>query len=117
MLHPINKRKLRKYKIDFCGEETTVYLMPMNYSNNGTLAIEMCTFDEELHYAEPFGHLTKNLCDPRQSATRAFVKTYGENEGWAEELADRIGRKTGHEVRSGYIAIPLYEFDLERCYE
>lgn len=111
MKHPENKRELKPFRISFYGKEYTVYLIPQKYYNN-TLAIEVY----EDNY-EPFGTLTVNMSNGLQASNRAFVKNYSENEQWAEELANQIGTRLNIYANSGFVSVPLYEFDLEKCYK
>ena len=90
--------------------------------NPKPLAIEVEALDGDGCW-EPYGVLTVNM-DPwtdrqDQTGTRAFVKTYGENEGWAQELLDALA-KDGAAKRLDTVLVnnygtmfPLYEFNLE----
>ena len=115
MKHPVNGRKLRQFEISFFGSKISVYVVPMFYAN-GTLALKVYCYEQKYQDYEPFGVLTVNLEHQLQSDDRAFVKTYSENEKWAEELAGQIGEYSGVTARSGYVSLPLYRFDTDKCY-
>lgn len=114
MKHPLNNRELKGFEIEFYGKQT-VYVAPMNYAQNNSLAIEVLC--EEDGFVESFGVLTSNLGHPAQTENRAFVKTYGENDSWAKQIAEQIGSYLGVDYNTGYGNFPLYEFDLEKCYK
>ena len=101
---------MKTFTVNAFGEKTQVFCTRGKYVN-GTLGIEVFEMNPDYDYPEPFGALTVNLDHPAQSATRAFVKTYSENEGWAEELLKLIGAEpTGITVQSGFATLPLYDF-------
>lgn len=115
MKHPVNGRKLRQYEISFYGNQISVFVVPMFYGN-GSLALKVFSYEPEYQDYEPFGVLTVNLEHQLQSNDRAFVKTYSENEEWAEELAGQIGEYSGVTAQSAYVSLPLYRFDTDKCY-
>lgn len=105
----------KKFQITAFGQTTSVIVIPEQFMN-GTLALSVLeeNSDGEL---EPFGDLVKNLENPLQDSTHAFVKMYGENSSWAKALADQIGTFTGIVQQSGYAELYLYAFDLDRLFE
>ena len=101
---------MKTFTVNAFGEKTQVFCTRGKYAN-GTLGIEVFEITPDCDYPEPYGTLTVNLNDPAQSATRAFVKLYNENEGWAKELLGLMGAvPTGITLRSGLAAYPLYDF-------
>ena len=59
---------------------------------------------------EPFGVLTVNLAAPCPEK-HAYIKTWSENEGWAEEAARALGGKpTRYAFPTGYVTAPLWDF-------
>ena len=86
---------------------------------NDSLALEAlsCRKFNDGHYEieDSFGIITVNLgC---QSKLCQFVKNYGENSGWAEELAKAIGGKdTGLTQQTGFVTVPFYDFSEMKIY-
>ena len=115
MKHPVNNKELKGYEISFFGEKINVYVAPCMYAN-ALLALEVFAYDLDAEDYEPFGMLTTNLNHSLQSEKYAFVKNYSENAEWAEELAKKLGRDTGIKILCSFSALPLYEFDIKKCY-
>lgn len=113
MIHKL--RRLKEFKIEIEGKERTLFAVP-GKNNHGTLQIIVYTTCPAKRDGTYFGTLTKDLDAPEQSDTMAYVKTYTENEGWAKQLADMIGKETGKIKKEGYVELPLYEFEIEKCY-
>lgn len=110
----------RVFSINFFDETVNVIVKPCRYRNNNSLALtveEICEDGESDDYTEPFGTLSSNL--PQITADvsdRYALKTYSENEGWAEQLAMQLGKPTGRMFSSGYAVFPEYTFDEEKVY-
>jgi len=84
-------------------------LMVLNLIDNGDFNNQTRT--------ELFGMLTTNISSCLSNDTEAFVKTYSENEEWAEDLAVAIGGiKENISVPAGYEEIPLYDFNNLNIY-
>jgi len=98
------------------GNKYDVIVVPRQYNSDGTLALKVLDIvDNEDHndqmYAEPFGTLTVNMSSDLQSGTQAFVKSYSENEDWADKLAEAIGgKKTNISKQAGYASVSLWDF-------
>jgi hypothetical protein len=103
-----------QFDITAFGKKEKVICVPRQYQNE-TLAIEVLSYEKDYDDWGTYGILTTNLDDYRQSDTRAFVKTYSENEGWATKLLNMIGaKKTRISATNGWVDFPLYEFDLSK---
>ena len=113
MIHEL--KKLKEFKIEIEGKETTLFAIP-GKDKHGTLQIIVYTPCSTKKDGTYFGTLTKDLGAPEQSDTMAYVKTYTENESWAKQLADMIGKETGKIKKTGFVELPLYEFEIEKCY-
>ena len=118
---------MKTYDITAFGQRTTVRLETLMYGPAphcekplAIRVIEILPDGEE----KTFGNLTVNL-DPwthrqDQSETRAFAKTYEENEGWAQQIIDALvatgaAKKTDITLTNDRgISFPLYEFDKEK---
>lgn len=101
------KRKL--FSILLYGELYRVVITKEEY-HNGQLALWVWEYKGNNEF-KPFGTLTINLTDPRQTKDKAFVKNYSENTDWAERLAEEIGGiNTGKTCQAGYATVPLYDF-------
>lgn len=112
--HPQNGRELKAFEIDFFGEKETVYVLPVK-NNFGIVELEVCYLEGES--LAPFGTLTSRVgSGGLDKKGYGFVKNYSENQGWAEGLAKQIGRPTGESTQAGYVRVPLYQFDIEKCY-
>lgn len=98
------------------GNKYDVIVVSRQYNSDGTLALEVLDIvDNEDHndqaYVEPFGTLTVNMSSDLQSGTQAFVKSYSENEDWADKLAEAIGgKKTNISKQAGYASVSLWDF-------
>ena len=98
------------------GNKYDVIVVPRQYQIDRTLALEVFDIvDDEQHndqtYFEPFGTLTVNMSSDLQSNTQAFVKSYSENEEWADKLAEAIGgKKTNISKQAGYVNVSLWDF-------
>lgn len=98
------------------GNKYDVIVVPSQYQTDETLALQVLdiVYDEEhneLTYFEPFGMLTVNMSSGLQSNTQAFVKSYSENEEWADKLAEAIGgKKTNISKQAGYASVSLWDF-------
>lgn len=73
--------------------------------SNGRLAVSIRAFD-----GTPVGKVTVNLPNAPCPEGEAYVKSYAENEGLAEELL-RLGLIEGptHRVGVGYIVVDRYK--------
>ena len=98
------------------GNKYDVIVVPRQYQIDRTLALEVFDIvDDEQHndqtYFELFGTLTVNMSSDLQSNTQAFVKSYSENEEWADKLAEAIGgKKTNISKQAGYVNVSLWDF-------
>ena len=98
----------------FYGEEDVMFYIDEEASD---LSLSLICFDEG--YPEPYCDVTLRI--PGAPACRpdeAYVKDYSENEGlgrWLEE--NEIAVRTGIRVRSGYVTIDQYKFDLDKVKE
>lgn len=103
-------KNYKVFKIKMFGTEYEVIVLARTYRVDNSLALEVMNIEDgEL---EPFGVLTVNIGNMvMQSDTNAFVKTYSENEGWAKDLAKKIGGvDTGLLASNGYVTFPLFDF-------
>lgn len=96
------------YEVWFYGE----------ISDNGLNLGLLCKNDEYDFY-EPYMDVTITVPHTRYcESDTAFVKDYSENEGLGNWLIENgIATKTGEAVRSGYVTIEEYKFDLEKVRE
>lgn len=107
------------------GEKVNVILTEETYSHNGMKAIRAYNVigfdwpDFNDYDLEPYGILTLNVPGAEQflGENEVLVKTYSENEGWAEMIADMIGEHTGKNILLGHdTLVPIYKVDLSKLY-
>lgn len=107
--------KVKFYDLELYGKTYKVFLAKGNYSNNGTIAVEIISFDDD-GFEEPFAALTRNIpCDyGLANDTMQFIDTnnLGNDIGnWL--VKNNIARPTGLAWPSGYCLYLLYEFSNE----
>ena len=107
----IKGKQHRIFSIHAFGRDIKVILAKGNYSNDSSLAIKVYEIENrnELFHLEPFGMLTVNMGVPVGDNAQC-IKTWSENEEWAEALADKIGDCAGYSFTNGYVKAPLYIF-------
>ena len=85
-----------------------------NYRNNGSLAIEMYSWDEDSEYYEPFETLTTNL--PYASVPADKTSAYVDTDGYVDLLGfirdNGIGEITDITEQSGFNTYVLVYFDI-----
>ena len=97
------------------GQTEKVFLTKNFYANGGGLAVNVMSLLDEEEYgeiAEPYGCLTVNIPGYPTDEQHAFLKTYSENEEWAEKLARAAGAEpTGFVITDNYgTEFPLFDF-------
>ena len=104
-------KEMKGFIIELAGETINVILAKGQYTKDGSLAIRAYSVDT-MHgktFLEPFGTLTVNT-GLETVGNCQFVKTWSENEGWAGQIADRVGEDTGIYAESDYAIVHLYRF-------
>jgi hypothetical protein len=107
--------KVKFYELEMYGETYKVYLAKGNYSNNGSIAVEIIAVDSE-GFEEPFASLTRNIPCEYGLANDAmqFIDTNNLGDDIANWLVkNNIAKFTGLGWPSGYRMYPLYEFKNE----
>lgn len=97
---------------DAFGDMVEVKLTKEAYSNNGSLAIILWSYNPEFEDHEEYATLTVNF--GMTSSDHAFLDT--NNLPNAEEFVidNELGEHTGQFNHSGYCTYPLYKFDIEK---
>ncbi len=86
--------------LTFHGTKCRVVLE--RYEEGGRVAVQLV----DAETGEPFSTATTNLPGEPLAADEVFIKNYSENEGMLDALeAAGIVKRTGREVRSGYVVI------------
>ena len=102
-------------KYNCWGEEIDVYFAGLEGEN----AHDLYLVTVEDRYPEFFCDVCIRLAaGPPFNPHDGFVKNYSENTGldkWLE--ANGIATPTGVSVRSGYVQVPLYTFNIEKVRE
>ena len=81
-----------------------VVVLKWGQYSNGRLALQFILAET----GEPMAVATVNLPDEPLADGETFIKSYGENEGMVEALADlRMIERTGRFVASGFVAIEV----------
>ena len=85
------------------------------YQDNGSLYIGLIDMQEN----EEFTDITVNMDESaRLKPYCAAVKNYSENEGMERFIQKyELGKPTGKLIRSGYVTVPVYQFDKARLLE
>ena len=113
MLHQCTQFRGRMHKvfpITAFGAKHNVVVDALNYRDDNTLAICVYEMLPDEHF-EPWGVLTVNMSSSLANDTRAFVKSYSENEEWADDLARQIGgKKTNISKQAGFCTVSLWDF-------
>lgn len=102
-------------ELEVFGEKEKLFLLKDFYADGGGLAVNVMSLLDEEEYgeiAEPYGCLTVNIPGYPTDEQHAFLKTYSENEEWAERLARAAGAEpTGFVLTNNYgTKFPLYDF-------
>jgi hypothetical protein len=89
-----------------------MYLHIGAYLNSNSLFIGLIDADEY----EPYTDLTVNVDGSEKLAPfQAAVKNYSENEGIEKFIeAHSLGMPIGQTIRSGYVVLPVYQFNREK---
>lgn len=108
------KEKSMKYKSPY-GDTANVRLWVGAYENNGSLYIGLIDIEEE----EDYGDITVNMDESiGLKPYCAAVKNYGGNEGMEMFIQKyALGKPTGIQFSSGYVTVPVYQFDKARLLE
>ena len=116
-----NGRNHKVFSVDCFGTTFDIILEALQYANPRTLAVQAMNLNE-YGEAEPFAVLTVNMGGIPEGAlqddSHAFLKNWSENSGWAEKLVKDNGLAvpTGDVAFSGYVAAPLYDWNIEAFY-
>jgi hypothetical protein len=99
-------------KSPYLKEPVKVNLVVGAYLNNKSLSISLFATE----HCEPYADLTVNVDDDIELAPyQAAVKNYSENEGMDKFVEENgLGEHTGKMIRSGYVMLPIYQFDREK---
>lgn len=104
--------KNNTFRYPLYGSEYHVSLRVGVYQD-GSLAVQLLSADPD-EYNEPFCDVTKCV-GAALGAYEAAVKTYSENEGMLAFLeSNGFGKASGRIVQSGYVTMPIFQFDSER---
>jgi hypothetical protein len=96
-----------RYNIEAFGQAYKVWVEEETYAT-GQPALQVYTNDEE-GYAEPFGRLTVAMPGVALAPGEILLKTWSENEGWAEDLARKLGYEPiGRAVPAGFAAAEIW---------
>lgn len=104
---------MKQFNITVFGCEYEVWCEKNSYRDGDALAITVWSLDEEFCEPAPFGTLTVNIRGASEHLPEdyAFVKNWGENEEWADKLAEAIGgKRTDVVVGTGYVRATLWDF-------
>lgn len=83
-------------------------LLKSYYAHGNRVALCLVAGEKDECPGEPVSTCTVNLPDEPLGEGEVFIKDYSENEGMVEFLVkEGVVEKTGREVRSGYIAVPV----------
>ena len=96
--------------LNMWGEDHTLQFVKANYQNNGNLAIQVLSHNEEYDFLEPWCSLTVNLPGFMLDENEAFLDT----NNCSKEIIDWIfknkyAKKIGQR-QSGFCTYPLVEF-------
>ena len=107
-----NKIPSLEYKSFYLEEPLRMNLRIAAYLNNNSLFIGLVDADE----CEPFTDLTVNVTGSEKLAPyQAAVHNYSENEGMERFVeAHGLGTPTGQTIRSGYVVLPVYQFNRDK---
>lgn len=102
-------------ELEVFGQKEKLFLIKDFYADGGGLAVNVMSLLDEEEFgeiAEPYGCLTVNIPGYPTDEQHAFLKTYSENEEWAERLARAAGAEpTGFVLTNNYgTKFPLYDF-------
>ena len=113
-------KRITDFRDGFGGNSTLIVHREQYQDGQLAIVVDEEVFDEdaEVTCREPYGVITINLAPYNVEAAaaqsdhnKAFVKAYGENEGWAERLAEVIGgKRLPVVVESGFVKVWLWDF-------
>ena len=110
----MNNKKLTslEYKSPYMEEPLRMNLRIAAYLNNNSLFIGLV--DAEEH--EPFSDVTVNVNGSEKLAPyQVAVHNYSENTGMEKFIeAHGLGMPTGQTIRSGFVVLPVYQFNREK---
>ncbi len=92
----------------FFGSEADVYFVTTSYANNGNLAVQIMSIDED-GFSEPFASLTTNIVDLDKN-----LACVDENNLYCDvaERLENMGliKKMNRSVASGFCSYEVFEF-------
>ena len=107
-----NKIPTLEYKSKFQKKPMKVNLIIGAYLDNHSLCVRLISAKECEFYCDMTVNVNgSDTLPPYQAA----VKNYSENEGMEKFIEGHgLGMPTGQTIRSGFVELPVYQFDQEK---